>query len=457
MITIFSVILLAVPVYAWLVYPLLLRMLAPPAEGRPTAEAPSAAPAGLSFDLLLAAHNEEQNIGARIDNLAATCAAVSGCRQIMIGLDGCSDRTAAIAQARLAAHQADIRIISFPQRRGKVAVLKDLVAQSDADVLVFTDANTEFAPDAVSRMLCHFADEQTGGVVGRLVLEKKVARLPVFVPAELPSSLSFAVTSRRGTQGYKVTRQESLLRSSSDAGQAADGSRESGVGSPCHHGCVKNGSAGASPSPRNTNAAEPPESSYWRWETGLKIRESALDSCLGANGAIYAIRRETFWREIPDNTIVDDFVIGMKVREQGRRLLYEPEAVAYEELPPGGAEWRRRVRIGAGDFQALLLCRACLLPHFRWFAWCFWSHKVLRWFTPHITVALLLLSAFAGWRGNVNAIVLAAPAGVALLALSAVVSRRARHLIAMQCALFAGFAVFCRGHLRGTWERTPRG
>ena len=63
------------------------------------------------------------------------------------------------------------------------------------------------------------------------------------------------------------------------------------------------------------------EGSYWSFETKLKLLESALGSCLGANGAIYAIRPALWWNELPSNTIVDDFVIGMKVREYGARLL----------------------------------------------------------------------------------------------------------------------------------------
>lgn len=92
------------------------------------------------------------------------------------------------------------------------------------------------------------------------------------------------------------------------------------------------------------------------------MRESALDSCLGANGAIFAIRKSC-WPVIPDNTFVDDFVIGMRVREQGVRLVYDREAMATEELPRSvGHEMTRRIRIGAGDLPALFLCWRSLLP-----------------------------------------------------------------------------------------------
>lgn len=215
-----------------------------------------------------------------------------------------------------------------------------------------------------------------------------------------------------------------------------------------------------------------PEGAYWRWETLLKTRESHLDSCLGANGSIYAIRPHLFWREIPFNTIVDDFVIGMKVREQGFRFLYDPEAIGEEALPETADEWTRRVRIGSGDYQAAVLCRRCLRLRFGWFAWAFWSHKILRWLTPHALIALTLvcllpIALFDAWSG-VGPVVLG---GLGAFCILAAVGRGVRqsqsrilalprlceHFLTMQAALLVGFMRFCRGGLSGSWVRTPRG
>jgi cellulose synthase/poly-beta-1,6-N-acetylglucosamine synthase-like glycosyltransferase len=212
------------------------------------------------------------------------------------------------------------------------------------------------------------------------------------------------------------------------------------------------------------------EDAYWRFENWLKSRESAVDSCLGANGAIYAIRRELFWRNIPSNTIIDDFVIGMKVREQNFRVIYEPAAEASEELPPSVSdEWRRRVRIGTGNFQALQLCRACLYPSFGSFAWMFWSHKVLRWFTPHLMAAGCALAAVSFLRsGSIPAAtVIAANAAIALAAWLGRMAEDSRHpvlrfsrgiayFMTMQFAIFAGFCRYFQGNLEGRWERTSR-
>jgi len=220
------------------------------------------------------------------------------------------------------------------------------------------------------------------------------------------------------------------------------------------------------------------ETAYWDLETRLKRHESALDSCLGANGAIYAIRPDCFWQDIPENTIVDDFVIGMKVREAGRRMHYEPGAVAEEEAPALRDEWARRVRIGRGDYQAALLCKACLHPRYRYFAWSFWSHKILRWFTPHILLLLLALAAIIcltglGGGGTVRLaaviclghtlLMTAAMAGRLWREIPAAsrtrlvrYCRHADHFVTMQAALMTGFIQACRGNLAGTWQRTPR-
>jgi len=226
-----------------------------------------------------------------------------------------------------------------------------------------------------------------------------------------------------------------------------------------------------------TGSGSHAEQSYWNLENTLKARESTLDSCLGANGAIYALRRECFWANIPANTIVDDFVIGMKVREAGYRMLYDPDAVAEEEVPAVQDEWRRRIRIGSGDYQAAWLCRRCLHPRFGPFAWCFWSHKILRWFTPHLSLAVIASAAWLACRqpaADRPAALLARAVclGATAILAAAIMGRLSRrlacsgavwtlcrgldHFVTMQAALLLGFARACRGNLSGAWARTPR-
>ncbi len=214
-----------------------------------------------------------------------------------------------------------------------------------------------------------------------------------------------------------------------------------------------------------TSGGQEAESAYWRMENRLKKMESRLDSCLGANGAVYAVRSGCFPADLPGNTVVDDFVIGMKVREGGRRMVFTESAVADEELPESRHEWPRRVRIGMGDYQALGICRRCLSPAYGCFAWMFWSHKVLRWFTPHLALlvavtAILTVAGPGGWQGMQAAaafMVLAAGfvfSSAALLPGAA--GRAVRHFIIMQAAMFAGFLRYIGRGVSGIWERTPR-
>lgn len=209
--------------------------------------------------------------------------------------------------------------------------------------------------------------------------------------------------------------------------------------------------------------SETDEGPYWKLETYLKTRESALDSCLGANGAIYAIRK-LCWPTIPDNTFVDDFVIGMRVREAGHRLIYDTEAVATEELPQSvGHEMTRRIRIGAGDFQALFLCWRSLLPWRGFYSIAFWSHKVLRWFAPFLMITTLVS----------NIVLLPQPFFAALLALQltfyslalfgafirgrkTVLFRAPYYFVAINFALLVGFFRFITGTQQAAWKRTAR-
>ena len=146
------------------------------------------------------------------------------------------------------------------------------------------------------------------------------------------------------------------------------------------------------------------DSLYWKVEQSLKFFEARIGGLLGANGAIYAIRR-SLWKPLAADTICDDFCVGMSVAASGRRLAYAPQAWAEEETPPDIAdEYGRRVRIGIGNFQALFrhpeyLTRTSLGTRFAYL-----SHKVLRWLAPHLLLVALcgsflqsLVQASAGW------------------------------------------------------------
>ena len=131
------------------------------------------------------------------------------------------------------------------------------------------------------------------------------------------------------------------------------------------------------------------ESLYWHYESALKILESRLNCSLGGNGAALAIRRSLFHPR--KQSIVEDFQIPLEIRFNGYRVVYDPEAVAVEEIAPTfSAQFARRVRISAGNYQTLFANPGCLNPMKGLVTFCFFSHRVLRWFVP-----LFLLAAFS--------------------------------------------------------------
>ena len=133
---------------------------------------------------------------------------------------------------------------------------------------------------------------------------------------------------------------------------------------------------------------------YWKYETFLKRCEGRLGALLGANGAIYAIRRDLYV-PIPPETIIDDFVIPLLAKlRSGCAIVYECDAVAREETPADvSSEFHRRARIGAGGFQSIGMLWRLLDPRRGWVAFTFFSHKVLRWFCPFFLIGLLASNA----------------------------------------------------------------
>ena len=210
--------------------------------------------------------------------------------------------------------------------------------------------------------------------------------------------------------------------------------------------------------------SEPAEPAYWRYEVMLKFLESRLDSVLGANGAIYALRRKLF-PQVPRHLITDDFVIPMKVKSQGYRVVYDPEAVATEtNRSTAASEFRRRARIGAGNLQALYHCRDLLLPWKGPVAFSFWSHKVIRWLVPFLLLAAFVANLFllGAWWGRALfglQVVGYALAGVSLLCPSLVARvgllRLPGYFVVLNAGLFWGFVTFARGRHGPTWQ--PRG
>jgi biofilm PGA synthesis N-glycosyltransferase PgaC len=334
---------------------------------------------------IVVAHNESSRICRRIENLLGSD--YTGSLQILVGSDGSTDDTA--QRARLYG-RLGVKVFEFAERRGKAAVLNELVPAASGDIVVLADARQRFEHGAIRALVENFADPAVGAVSGELILAK-----------------------RRKEQ-------------SSGDGQGF----------------------------------------YWKYEKFIRANESGSGSTVGATGAIYAIRRELF-DPIPEDYILDDVVIPVRIARRGYRVLFEAAARAYDWVPPAArAEFSRKARTIAGTFQ-LLVRETWLLDPRRspvWFEAL--SHKALR-----LTIPLLHALLFAAnvhlvslRVGREYELIMAGQLAFYAAALTghalATAGRRRPMLLSvpyticlMLWATIVGFARFITRRQRVTWER----
>jgi len=208
------------------------------------------------------------------------------------------------------------------------------------------------------------------------------------------------------------------------------------------------------------------ESLYWKYETILKYYEGKQGCVLGANGGIYAVRRQLF-PQLRRTTIIDDFVVTVRIAARSWKIPYEPDAIAFEETTEDlDREFGRRARIGAGNWQAVALVPEVLDPRTGFLCFAFVSHKLMRWLVPFFLVASLLLSfPLAAGGGILWGLLLAGQLAFYGLALAGRLGTRwpvrrlasaAYYFVSMNAALAVGFWRFVRGTQDAAWQRTDR-
>lgn len=133
------------------------------------------------------------------------------------------------------------------------------------------------------------------------------------------------------------------------------------------------------------------EGMYWRYESYIKKLDSDLHSIVGAAGEIFSVRTALFETVEPD-TILDDFIISLRIAQRGYRVRYEPKANALENASSSiSDELKRKTRICAGGFQSIFRLKDLLNP-FKYpiLSFQYVSHRVLRWaFNPFALVWLI--------------------------------------------------------------------
>jgi glycosyltransferase involved in cell wall biosynthesis len=265
--------------------------------------------------VVIAAFNEEREIRETVENkLAQDYPRLD----VIVVSDGSSDRTDEIVRDLAGRSEGRLKLLRQEPRQGKTQALNKAVRETSADIVVFADANSMYAPDAIRALVPNFADPSVGYVTGRMVY-----------------------TNPAGTG-------------------IAEGS-----------------------------------GAYMSYENALRAAETRLGSVVGVDGGIDAIRRELYVPMSPDQ--LPDFVLPLSVVEQGRRVVYEPQAVVREPgLADAGHEFSMRVRVSLRALWALYDKRHLLNP-FRHplFAWQLVSHKLLRYAAFVPLAGLLLCNALA--------------------------------------------------------------
>ncbi len=141
-----------------------------------------------------------------------------------------------------------------------------------------------------------------------------------------------------------------------------------------------------------TEAASATEGLYWKYESTLKKWDAELYSVVGAAGELFAVRRELY-RDVEKDTLLDDFMISLRIAMDGYTIQYDPDAYAMEH-PSANVkeELKRKVRISAGGIQSVIR----LLPLLNLFkygtlSFQYISHRVLRWTLSPLALPLLFI------------------------------------------------------------------
>lgn len=208
------------------------------------------------------------------------------------------------------------------------------------------------------------------------------------------------------------------------------------------------------------------EKAYISREVKIKDREGRLwGAMMGPFGGCYAIRKEDYSR-VPSNFLVDDFYINMIIFEKRKQAINDIKSIVFEDLPDElKVEFKRKVRIGTGNFQNLR--RFWRLIFTKRYGFAFLSHKVIRWFGPFLLITALTCNIFLAFRDDFYVYVLIAHLAVYFMPIADWFLKKlklhfgpfrlATHFFSMNAALFIGFFRSLGRVRSGVWERTERG
>lgn len=265
-----------------------------------------------TVSIIISAYNEEKVIEDRIKNIAEQDYDFDKL-ELLIGSDGSNDRTEDILKESTEKYSW-LKIYLYKERRGKFQVIKDLIKNASNEIIIFTDANTIFRKNAITKIVGPFSNKNIGGVSGRLIL----------------------------IDNFKKT---------------FDGVEEG---------------------------------KYWLYETFIKKAEGKLGILIGANGGIYAIRRDLLTQITDNNNVTDDLYFTLLILSKGFKFIYEKDAIGVEPVGKNlKTEFNRKVRFIATNLETLSNFKKLLFNKNIILSYSFVSHKVIRWFAPFLLILIL--------------------------------------------------------------------
>ena len=199
------------------------------------------------------------------------------------------------------------------------------------------------------------------------------------------------------------------------------------------------------------------EGLYWKYESTLKRLDSELYSAMGAAGELCVIRRQLM-TDIPDDTLLDDFVISMEIVRMGYKIAYTSKAFAMEY---GSAdlheESKRKRRIAAGGLQSSWRLRSLMNPlRHPVVAFQFVSHRVLRWTIPPVCLfALIPLNTILVLSGEGIIYTIIWILQILFYASALAGMKISKYFVFMNLNVFRGMA-YLINNTSGTWEKAKR-
>ena len=356
-------------IYSYVVYPLLLKLL------------------GSLYDLeikcrenfcrvtiVVSAHNEAAVIGKKIENSLALDYPESELEIIVVS-DGSTDQTDQIVNQFA---DQNVVLISSEIRRGKTAGLNSALERASGEIVIFTDADSFFPPDTVTKISSCFFDDSVGLVTGSTV--------------------------------YMLQAEEGMARSA-------------GI--------------------------------YSKLEKLIKYLETLSGSCVGADGAIFAIRKSLYVPLRDDD--INDLVVPLNIIKSGKRVILRRDLICME--PPSADEksaFLRQARISNRTLRALFRNLDLLnFLRFKNFSFKLISHKYIRLSTPIFMLVLIPLNLVLLEEDNLFVYFMIAQLlfyGFATLGIKIELFKPFHHFVLVQIAILYGWYLYFKGDNMVTWN-----